>query len=483
MSRVSVGGFKRIAVTALLLLIASQTPGSASGGSAAVADDYKELKFPQLEFKPPTTKRVVLKNGMVLHLLENHELPLVDVVSMIRIGGLYEPVEMRGLASLTGRSWRAGGTKSIKPKNLNSRLEFMGASIETSIGEKSGSISLSIMKKDLDEGLKLLADLIRNPAFDEKGFSVEKNKMLESIKRENDDPSTIAEREFMGQIFPGSVRGIPATVESVERIGRGDVEKYYNDYIGPENFIFGITGDFDSKKIIAKFEKLFKGMPSAEKKLPPEPAYPDDVKPGVYIVDKKLPQTVIRAGHLGINRADPDYHAVVVTNYVIGGGGFSSRLIKDIRSTRGLAYSVWSYFTGGRGDRGVFMVGGETKNESSYELIAASKEIISDVIKNGVTEDELAMAKEAIVNSFVFTFDKDSKIVSSYLRLEYYGMPKDYLETFRDRINEVDMEKVKEVAGKYLHPDRMVILAVGDIKAMGKNMNKLGKVTEIKLKQ
>ncbi|MDH5542188.1 MAG: insulinase family protein [Nitrospinota bacterium] len=469
-------GLFRIATIAVLISACATAGG-------VKRSDLEKIKYPELQFKPPVTERVVLKNGMVLHLLENHELPMVDIVSLVRVGEIFEPLDKRGLAAITGGTWRSGGTESMPPDILDENLEFIAASIETSISSKSGSISMSVMKKDLEEGLGILAEIIRKPAFNEKRFEVVKNNMLESIKRENDDPQEISTREFMRMLLPEHHYGNPATVETVSGITRNDCIKFYRDYIGADSFIFGITGDFDSKEIVAKFEKLFGDMGSAPRKLPPIPQFPEKIKPGNYIIDKKLPQSVIKMGHLGVGRNDPDYYPVRVMNYIVGGGGFSSRMVQDIRSTRGLAYSVYSYYSGGNWDQGVFIAGGETKAASAYELIEASREIFREVIKNGVSDEELSMAKESIINSYVFDFDKDIEIVSNYINLEYFELPKDYIEKFRENIDMVTREKILEVASKYLHPDEMVIMAVGDRSGMGENMMKLGEVKEIKLKK
>jgi predicted Zn-dependent peptidase len=468
---------KRCLLIAVLPLLAL------SSAAGAEVKHPRLLKFPELEFQLPKTERVELRNGMVLHILENHELPVVSISAMVRIGSASEPEEMAGLGGLTGSVWRSGGTTALSPDELDERLEFIAASIETGIERRSGSISMSILKKDLDEGLELFADLIKNPAFDEKRFEVAKKRMLEGIKRENDSPSEIARREFTRLLLPNHPFGHIPTAETVSRIERSDCENFYKDHVGPENFIIGISGDFDSKIIMARFAELFEDFKPAKKKLPEVPPVPDEIKPGVYLVDKELQQTVFRSGHLGISRKNPDYYSARVMNFILGGGGFTSRLMQEIRSTRGLAYSVWSYLFGGDSDRGVFLTGGETKAASSYEFISATRDIIRRMIEKGVTDKELTLAKESIVNRFIFGFDRDSKIVSKYLWIEYNDLPRDYLDNFRDNIRKVTRSDAKKAARKYLHPDEMIILAVGDKSAIGEDLAKVGPVTTITLKQ
>jgi len=210
---------------------------------------------------------------------------------------------------------------------------------------------------------------------------------------------------------------------------------------------------------------------------------PDRVNAGLYIADKKLPQTVFRSGHIGVSRMNPDYYAVKVMNYILGGGGFSSRLLQEIRSTRGLAYSVWSYYFWGDGDKGLFITGGETKAESSYEFITATRDLMWRMREHGVSEKELSLAKESIINSFIFGFDKDSKIVSKYIWADYNDLPDDYLEKFRDRIKKVTRNDTIEAAKKYLRPGEMVILAVGDLSRIGDPLSRIAPVTVIELNQ
>ncbi len=459
-----------IAALALPAQAAQQAPARPEG-----------LRYPALDFKLPVTKRVALPNGMVLHLLEDHELPLVNVSAMVRIGSAWEPAEKAGLAALTGSLWRAGGTDGLSPGKLDQELEFMAAILETSIGQESGSITLNVMAKDLDRGLTLFADLIRRPAFDEQRFAVLKNQMIENIAREEDDPEALADREFRKLLFAGHPFGNVPDKNSVAGITRGDCADFFRRRVGPGSFIVAISGDFDSGDMVRRFTELFDGFAPAPEPVGSVPELPDDITPGVYLVDKPLPQTGIRMGHYGISRKDPDFDAARVMNYVLGGGGFASRLMKEIRTVRGLAYSVWSYFGYADATRGAFMVGGETKAASTHEFADTARSIMEEVAAKGITAEELALAKEALLNSFVFAFDKKAEVASRYAWMEYYGMPADYLSGFRARIERITMDDVKRVARQRLHPGRMLLLAVGDGKAIKDQLARMGAVREIEL--
>ena len=464
---------KAPAIAALLLCLAT----AAFAGQAA-PQRPEGLAYPPLAFNLPKAVRVQLKNGMTLHLLEDHELPLVNIHAMIRIGSAWEPADKAGLAALTGSVWRAGGAEGLSPGALDEKLEFMGAVLETSIGTENGTIGLNVMTHNLDEGLRLFAAIIRAPAFDEQRFATLKAQMIDTIAREEDDPETLVDREFHRLLFAGHPFGNVPDTASVKRITRADCAEFYRRHIGPESFIVAINGDFNADDMVRRFEALFEGFPPAAA-VGPLPELPADITPGVYLLDKPLPQTGIRMGHFGVSRKNPDFDAVRVMNYVVGGGGFASRMMKEIRTVRGLAYSVYSYFGLSDGTKGAFMVGGETKAASTHEFVDTARAIMGGVAADGVTEAELAMAKAALVNSFVFTFDKKSDVVQRYAWMEYYGFPDDYLEGLRERIQKVKMDDVKRVARQYLQPDRMVIVALGDRKIIGEQLEKIGPVQTI----
>ncbi|MBI5637430.1 MAG: insulinase family protein [Nitrospinae bacterium] len=465
---------KAPAIAALLLCLAT----AAFAGQEA-PQRPEGLAYPPLTFHLPKTVRVQLKNGMTLHLLEDHELPLVNIHAMVRIGSAWEPADKAGLASLTGSIWRAGGAEGLSPGALDEKLESMAAVLETSIGSESGTIALNVMTHNLDEGLRLFAAVIRAPAFDEQRFATLKSQMLENIAREEDDPETLVDREFRRLLFAGHAFGNVPDTASVKRIARADCAGFYRRHIGPESFIVAINGDFNADDMVRRFEALFEGFPPAAAAVGPLPELPADITPGVYLLNKPLPQTGIRMGHFGVSRKSPDFDAVRVMNYVVGGGGFASRMLKEIRTVRGLAYSVYSYFGMSDGTKGAFMAGGETKAASTHEFVDTARAIMRGVAADGITEAELAMAKEALINSFVFAFDKKADVAQRYAWMEYYGMPDDYLEGLRGRIQKVTMADVKRVARQYLQPDRMVIAALGDGKIIGEQLEKIGRVQTI----
>ena len=445
----------------------------------ATVDD---LVFRPLKTDIPDTRRVTLSNGMKVHLLPDRELPLVELTAMVKVGAIWEPDDKAGLAALTGASMRSGGTRTMAPDELDETLEFSAISVETGIGGEMGSVSLSALTKDLDRGLGFLADVMISPRFDQGRFELAKARMLDGIRRENDDPTGVAGRELSRLVYEGSPYSHIPTLESVSSITREDCVSFHARYFSPKSVILGVTGDFDEEEMIARLEKAFGGWDA------PAPVYPE-VAPvkekyegGVYVVDKALPQTAIRIGHLTLSRPDPQYLAVRVMDSILGGSGFTSRMVQKVRAERGLAYSVWSYSMAGYWEMGQFTAGTETKASTTAEALGLMIGEIEKIREELVSEEELAQAKASIVNSFVFIFDRPSRILSQRMTLDYYGIYEGFLETYRDKVMAVTAEDVRQAARRWLHPEGLKIVVVGSVKDFDRPMAQFGPVHELVLR-
>jgi len=444
-----------------------------------------KFKFAPLDFNPPKAERIALENGMILYLLEDHDLPIVNIAAQIRTGSVYEPEEKAGLASLTGEVMRSGGTVSMPPDKMNEELEFMAASVETSIGRESGSASLSVLKKDLDKGLNIFADVLRNPAFPEDKIRMKKDEAIESIRRENDRPQQIAGREFRKVIYEGShpySRRVDGTLESIEKITRNDMAAFHKKFFRPNNIILGISGDFDRKMMIEKLNEIFKGWKKEDNNIPDVPKVKNELSKSVHYVYKDINQANVIMGHLGIHRKSPDYFPVRIMNFILGGSGFTARITSRIRSDEGLAYSAFSDFQTSQ-DLGMFYVMCQTKLKSTHRAITIALEEIEKMRAVPVDNEELTHAKETILNQFVFRFTTSASIVAQMIDIEYEGLPLDYLETYVDNIQAVTIEDIQRVAQKYLHPDKIKILVVGNKDKFDKPLDTFGKVNEIALEQ
>lgn len=458
------------------LLVLSVMPALLVGQAAKV----DEIHYPPLpDFKTPVPTRVELDNGMTVFLIEDHELPLINVVARIRTGSVLEPAGKVGLAGLTGTVERTGGTKTMTPEELNLFLENRAANASTSIGSTFGSAFMNCLKKDFHEVFAVFADILREPAFDEDQLKIAKNQVVAGISRQNDQPQSILFREY-GQIIFGDDSPLQRdrTYETVANITRDDLVQWHSRYFHPNNIILGMVGDFDTdsalESIRAEFGDWQTGPAASLPKLDP----PTENKAGVYYVEKNdMTQSNIIIGHLGITNDNPDYYPIEVLNEVFG-GGFAARLFSNVRSNKGLAYSVAGGIGGGWLYPGTFNMFMTTKTESTGEAIGALLEEARNLTAKPPTEEELGKAKSAILNSFVFRADTRSEILGQQLTYAYYGYPLDWLSRYKKGIEDVTLGEVRAVPGKYIHPDRFAILVVGPADAE-KQIEQFGAVTDV----
>lgn len=471
----------------LFLLTTSVVMGSVPGRSAAMdpaISDPREMRFPTVDFKPPEPDRVLLHNGMVVYLLEDHELPLVTIHATMRTGGWLDPTDKVGLASLTGTVMRTGGSARMSANEIDEELERLAANVSIGIGRESGSASLDVLKKDLKRGLEILADLLRTPVFQPDRVELAKLQAIENIRRRHDSPGSIAGREFAKLLYgPDHPSAREGTIESVTHITREDLVSFHQRTLHPNGIILGVTGDFEREAMLALLRETFGDWAKGdvpELKIPdaPEEAV---TAPVVRYVGKDTTQTHLRVGHLSIKETDPDFVPLAIANDILGGSSFRSRLFNDVRTKRGLAYSVGSGLRVGTHDQGVWYIRAETKLPSTQEVIHQFIANIEQLRTEPVTDAELEEAKEAYVNSFVFSFTSAASIVSRLVDLEYDGLPKDWLQQVRDKVVKLTKDDVLRAARKHLHPERLRILAVGSGETLPKVLASFGEVKEVEL--
>jgi len=475
--------FLTIGALGLMTGCASTQVATTTGSPAALENaDPRTMTFPPLTFRIPRSERVQLKNGMVVYLLQDHELPIVNLTAYLNAGSIYDPADKVGIASLTGASLRSGGTKATSPDKMDRELEFMASSLESSIGADHANVSLATLTRNLDRTLALFAELMTRPAFDQARVELARMQAIEAIRRQNDDPKAIASRELSRAIYPDHPLSRIPTLASVRAITRDDMIAFQERYFYPANTILAVSGDFDREKLLKNLETLFAGWPNRAASFPAVPEPKEDASAAVLHVQKEVNQSVIRMGHLGIDKSNPDLHAIKVMDYILG-GGFTSRLTQEIRSNQGLAYNVDSYFDPGRRFKGPFMAETETKSESTVKAATLLRSIIAGMTLAEVSEKELKLAKDSIINSFIFGFARSDAVVNQQARLEFYGYPAGYLENYRDNIARVTRADVLRVARKYLHPDAMKLVVVGDEKKFDAPLSVFGSVREITLDQ
>ena len=416
----------------------------------------------QVNAVEPLGKRIVLKNGMVLLHSEKHTIPMVTVSMAIKAGSVVEPGDKPGLASLTASLLTQGTTKRTA-NQISKEIDFIGGSLSVSGGDDYASAGLRVLTKDIKTGLDLLSDVLMHPVFDQKEIDRKVKETLAAIQQQKEEPTVIAGEAFTKAVFGSHPYGKTSddVAAFLPKLVRQDVLDFYSRRYGPNDVIIAVVGDVTEKEIVSLLNEQFKGWKNAERAeiLREKPPVIGSIV--VKKLDKNITQANIAMGHLGISRENPDYYAVMIMNYILGGGGFSSRLMDNIRDNRGLAYDVHSTFSAQK-DPGSFQAWMQTKNESANESIDEIFKELKRIRNELVLDKELADAKAYLTGSFPLRLDTYAKIAGMLTAIEIYNLGLDYPRKYPDLINAVTREDILRVAKKYIDPDRMVIVVLGN---------------------
>lgn len=418
--------------------------------------------------KGPIGERFVLDDGMVLLVKENHALPVVMVNMIIKAGAVMEPADKAGLAHLTA-GLMTKGAAGMSATEISESIEFVGGSLSVGSGTDYATAGLTVLKKDVDTGFSLLAKVLTKPAFDQAEIDRLVKSTKAGIMREEQEPGDVAEKAFVKLVYGEKhPYGRPAegTLESLDKITRDDIVSFHKTFYAPNNCIVAVVGDInaaEAKALIGKY------LGDWQKKDIPAPVFPPTPTPtGVETkkINRDITQANVLMGHLGVTRENPDYYKIYVMNFILGGGGFTSRILDKIRDDMGLAYNAYSYFEAGK-YIGSYTAGLETKNKSAKLAIDETLKIIERIREEPVSDKELQDAKDYITGSFPRKMDTNSKIAELLTQVEYYNLGLDYFETYEREILKVTKEDVLDVAKKYLHPDKICIVVVGNLKEAG----------------
>jgi zinc protease len=441
---------------------------------------WKSIPIPPLApFHPAQPKRIVLKNGAVIFLIEDHELPFVSGFIEMKGGSRDEPAAKAGLVDLYGDAWRTSGTTTQDGDKLDDILEAKAAKVETGGDIDSTSVSWNCLKQDEDLVFGIVMDLLLHPAFKDEKLNLSKQQMATAIVRRNDEASQIAHREAAKLVYgPSSPYAREPEIATVMSVTIDDLKAWHERTVTPNGMVIGVSGDFDSAAMEQKLRSALEGLPKGKLIEEPKEQFPGP-KPGVYFVEKNdVNQSNIRIVGLGTERNNPDYYALSVMNEVFS-GGFGSRLFQDVRTKRGLAYSVGGAYGASYDHPGTFYVGASTKSASTVDATQAMLEEIDALKTRPFTEEELKRAKDQVLNSFIFNYDSKDKILAEQARLEFYGYPLDFLDKYRDAVEKVTTADLERVAKKYIDPSKLAILVVGNSSEFGTPLSKLGAVQNV----
>jgi zinc protease len=411
----------------------------------------------------PPVQRMTLSNEMVLLTSEERSLPFVTLQLLIDGGSRRDSTGEEGAAYLTAKGLLLGTAKRGE-KAINEELDFMGASLNSSPARDYASLTLRVLKKDLEKGFDLFMEVLTQPTFPREEVGREVQKTLAAIQAAEDQPEEVAEKAFQENLFlSGPYRHpVEGTKKSLPLMTRETLDRFYKKNYHPNRSILAVVGDITQEEVKTKLIPGLEKWPKGKASDAPVPNVfakgPKTVK-----IDRMLTQANIILGHAGVSRDNPDFYALTVMNYILGGGGFSSRLMEEVRNKRGLAYSVYSFFEPGKFP-GSFQIGLQTKNVSAREAISLAREEMKRIQKEPVSEKEIEGARKYLIGSFPMRMDTQGKLVNFLLQVEYYGLGLDYPERYSQLIQGVSREDVLRVARKYLQPEKCILVVVANQK-------------------
>ena len=470
---------RMFAVVVLMAFTCAAQPSAATQPPPS----YKDLKYPPLpQVHVPAPATFTLSNGMRIFLLEDHELPLIRGLALVRTGNLFDPAGQHGLADLTAEVLRSGGTKAKTGDQIDEQLEDKAASVESSMEETSASLTFSALKETAGDVFEVFKEVITDPEFRQDKVDLALAQARSGIARRNDNPGGIPDRELMSILYGRDTPyGWQVEYTDLAHIHREDLIQFYRRYYFPKNIMLAVYGDFSTPQMRDQLERLFADWKVEQTPVPPFPPVTAKPAPGLYLADKSdVTQTFFAIGELGGTFRDKDYPALEVASNILG-QGFSSRLVSEIRTKLGYAYSVAAVWAANYNHPGTFRIVGSTKSASTTETIQAIRVEIDKLRTSEVTERELEEAKQAALNSFVFYFDSPSKTLNRVMRYEYFGYPKDFLFEYQKAVSAVTRADVLRVAKQHILPEELAIVAVGNPKDFGKPLPTLGPVKTIDL--
>lgn len=400
-------------------------------------------------------------SGISVWLVESHTLPMVSVEVAFNAGAMHDPQGKEGVANMTAALLTQGGAGGLSSEQFLKQTERLGAGIDADADRQVLSVGLQSLSENIEASFSHFAEVINAPAFHEKDFERVKQALLASRKRVQENPTKLADEAFdqlvFGRYHPYA-HAVMGTDYSLPSMTRKDVQNYYKKMFGRKNMVVSIVGDITPKKAVALVEQHFAGLPKGRSYSAPEA--PQVQPPVLQKITLPVPQTSIIMGHKGISRQNPDYFATLLMNHIFGSGGFSSILMEEVREKRGLAYGIYSYFEPFP-HWGAFQVSVKTKNESAFQVVDLVKQEIEKLKADGVSQEAYQEAMDYMIGSFPLRLDSNNDILTYLTFMQTENMGADYLDKWLDNMRKVTRDDIHRVAKKYLKPEDMIVVMVG----------------------
>jgi zinc protease len=455
----------------------------AAPAAAAGPLSPRDLKYAPLRaIQAPNIAAFTLPNGMKLYLLEDHDLPVVAGVALVRTGGLLDPPERIGLAQLAGITMRTGGTTLKTGEQIDTMLDNIASNVDSAIGDSAGTVSFTGLKENAGVTLQLFKEMLTQPGFRQDKMELAKTQLRGDVSHRNDSGKVIARREFASLIYgKDTAYGWQPEHETIGRITRTNLRQFHQRYFFPANVVLGVWGDFDTADMKGSIEKLFADWTVQQPPVPPFAKVEHAPSPGIFLAETKdVAQAYFTVGHIGGRRDDKDCATLEILTGILGGGA-QSRIGDHLRSKLGIFNDISAAWSAGYGNPGLFEISGSTKSVSTMATLKAVREEIDRIRSAEVTEDEWRNARDAAVNSLAFTHDNRAKLFARQMLLEYYGYPKDFLAQHQKSLQAVTRADLLRAAKQYLDPAKLTIVVAGNPAMFGESLDKLGTVNKLDL--
>lgn len=470
-----------LTVIALMLTACATQEMASDQNVRSEAVNPESLDYPELNsYNVPDIETFELDNGIKFYLVEDKEVPLINLNMIVRAGSFMVPDDKYGMASVMTSAMRNGGSEAYPENELNQLLEDKAARIEFGMGFTNGSANLNALKDDFNDLLPVLADVMMNPLMPQEKIDLAITQRRSAIARRNEDAQQIGFREF-GKLIYGeeSLQGRQVEHWTLDSITREDLLAFHSQAFTGENMMIGLVGDFDTEEMKSTLEEVFSTIPAGEQNELSFPEVDYEFDSSIYFVDKEdVNQSVILMGHIGGLRDNPDYAALQAMNEVLS-GGFSGRLFQNVRSDQGLAYAVFGAYGSSALYPGQFYAGVFTQSSSTAEAIEAVRQEMVKLQEETVSQQELNDTRESILNSLVFRNDSRRSVLSQRMSNEYLGLPQDAFDQYIEELRTLTPEDIQRVAREYMRPDQMRILVVGNGSEIGDQLNRFGDVQEL----
>jgi len=435
--------------------------------AAEIPDRPELLRFERLSYELPDSRglRFELDNHTRVYILSDRLLPIVRLELLFRGGAYLDPPAKAGLAALSGAAWRSGGAGDRTAQQFDEELERLAAKLTVDMGEIAVQVTLDVLSDNFEPAMALLMDLLTDPRFQEDRFELARTELKNQMRARNDSLAAIEFRQWRRLVYGESfwVNRLPTEV-SVGAITMADCRRFVASLIGAGNLAVGVSGDFDPTTVTTLLQRTIGKLPRIARPIRAVGQPRRGSHPGVYLVDTPgASQGLVRIGHLGLRLGHPDEPALTVLDRILGGGDFTSRMVKRIRSDEGLAYAAWSEMTFPSSIPGHFSAVFQSESSTVARATEITMDLVLQLRTDPVTPEELTTSISYLADAYPTRFETPAAIVGTFAADELLDRPVGYWTGYRDRVRSVTAEDVKAVAVKHLDPDRMMILIVGDI--------------------